>query len=74
MLFKVIYLETRYKACSFRLAVAQRYVTYSLKLKLLSIVTPKRTSVQLDFTVKFSCLLLCRRMDLRKGEISLHWL
>ena len=32
------------KACNLRLAIAQRCVTCSLKLKLLSIVTPKRTS------------------------------
>ena len=68
------YLETRYKACSLRLAVTQRYVTCSLKLKLMSIVTDKATSGQLNFRVKLSCLLLCQQVDLRKGEISLHWL
>ena len=37
MRLRFIYLETRGKACNVRLAVAQRYATYSLKLKLLSI-------------------------------------
>ena len=47
-------MEARDKASSLRLAVAQRYVTCSLKLKLLSIVAPKKTSPLLDFMIKFS--------------------
>ena len=41
---RVVYLKTRDKACNLQLAVVQRYVTRSLKLKLQLIVTLKKTS------------------------------
>ena len=41
---RLIYLSKRDKARNLQLTVAQRYITFSLKRKLLSIVTSKRTS------------------------------
>ena len=54
---RLMFLKTRDKVYNLRLAVAQSYVTCSLKFKLLSIVTPKRTSAQLDFRLKFSMFI-----------------
>ena len=50
---RLIYLESRDKACNLRFAVAQRYISCLVKLKLLLIVTPKETSAWLDFMVIF---------------------
>ena len=63
---RLIYTETLDKACHLRLAVSQRYITSSLKLKLLSIVIAKRTPAQPDFMVIFSMFIALSTNGLKK--------